>query len=431
MKIRILSIIAFFVIGVFAIFTVYKSQNQTQVDYENYINLARENAENDIPYVSMEYYKKAFAIKNDNEDLYCEYLEQTKKFDEKTYLTALSEYKSNFPNSEYGYEHLAQKYFDDEQYKNVLEIYNSAKENNVTSEKLEELYNNSIYKYTVFKGNYQNALPFVGNLALVQKNNKWGYLTSSGSYMIDTQFDEAQMFISDTTAVKTDGEWYLINKKGIKVDVPSEKVEYLSFVNEGLAVVKKDGKYGYASQEYKIPEKCEWDYATNFKSGVAAVKKDKKWGLINSKLESITEMKYDDIKIDEMSSCISNGVIFAKENNKYIMLNSSGERIGDLSFDDADMFKGTNPAAVKIDGKWGFVFADGKIAVEPKYEYEVKSYNLRLAPFCKNGKWGYMNEKGETTIEPKFDECTSFTDNGIAVVKENGFYSYIKLVVYN
>lgn len=431
MKIKLVSIIVLVFMGCFAFYCAYSSQNEIINEYNNYLNLARENAENDIPYVSLEYYRKAFAIKNDDENIFQEYVDVSAQYSEDTYMAAIKEYETAFAGSSYAYEVLAQKNYDDENYKEVLNIQALAKEHNVTSEILDKLYNDSLYKYKIIKNNYQMALPFVGNISLVQKNNKWGYLQSFGKYLIGTEFDEAQMFIADTTPVKQDGEWIVINQKGIKVAIPSEKVQYLSFVSQGLAVVKKDNKYGYADENYNIPQECKWDFATNFNSGVAAVKQGEKWGLIDTTQNLLTELKYDDIKIDEMNACISNGVIFAKENNKYVMLNSEGNQIGDLTFEDADMFKGSNPAAIKIDGKWGFVFADGTLAVEPKYEKAVKSYNLNLSPFYDGYKWGYMDQNGDTIIEPQFDDCTTFTDNGIATVKQNELYSYIQLVVYS
>lgn len=431
MKARIISIVLFVLLGGATLFVVLTSQGKLEQEYNNYIKTARENAKNGIPYVAIQNYKKAFDIRNNDEKLYQEYLLQTKEFDNSLYIDTLEEYKTLFSNSGYAYETLAKHYYEIEAYKDVLEIYNLAKENNVSSEKIEEFYQKSIYQYNIFKTGYQDAINFSADLALVKKNNKWGYLLSSGKYLIDTSYEEAQLFVGSTTPVKFNEEWFVINNKGIVVAKPSEKVDYLGFANENMAVVRKNNQFGYANSDYVIPKELKWDYATNIRNGVAAVKLGKKWALINNKQELITEYKYDDILINDYGVCISNDVIFAKENEKYIMLDNQGKQIGKLSFDSADMFAGTNPAAVKMNGKWGFVFADGTIAVEPKYEKQVKSYNLNLAPFFDGSKWGFMNGKGEIVIEPEFDECNPFTDNGISLVKQGEYYSYIKLIVYS
>ena len=431
MKSKVLAIVIFVVLGAAAAFNVYSSSDRIQSEYDNNISMARKNAKDDIPYVSIDYYKKAFSIKNDDEAIYKEYLTQLKKFDEKSYKQALSEYSHIFANSQDAYETLADSYYTSSQFKEVLDVYNTAKENGVTSDVLEQLRKDSIYKFTFLKTDLQSAKKYMGGYALIKVNDKWGCLNNKGSYVLSADYDVVQMFVADTTPVKKDGKWSIVNNKGYKVAVPSKQVEYLGFANQGMAVVKDKNKYGYADSKYNIPDKLPWDYASNIKNDVAAVKQGGKWCLIDKNQKKITELIYDDIKLDEYDCCISNGIIFAKKDGKYIMLDDSGKRVGDLSFDDVQMFEGDNPAAVKVNDKWGYVFKNGTYAIEPKYTNPVKSYSLNIAPFYDGNKWGYMDSEGKAVIEPQFDDCFAFSDNGIAVVKQGESYSYIKLIVYN
>ena len=46
--------------------------------------------------------------------------------------------------------------------------------------------------------------------------------------------------------------------------------------HEGLARVKKNGKYGYINKEGEEVIKCQYDDASNFHEGLAAVKKNEK-----------------------------------------------------------------------------------------------------------------------------------------------------------
>lgn len=431
MKSKVLAIIIFVVLGAASAFSVYSSSDRIQSEYDKNISMARKNAKDDIPYVSIDYYKKAFSIKNDDEEIYKEYLTQLKSFDEKMYKQALNEYSSIFSNSQNAYETLANSYYTDMQYKEVLEVYNTAKENGIKSDALEQLRKDSIYKFTFLKTGLQSAKKYIGGCALIQVNDKWGCLNSNGAYILSADYDAVQTFVAETTPVKKDGKWIIVNNKGYKVAVPSKQVEYLGFANQGMAVVKDNKKYGYADSEYNIPDKLTWDYASNVKNDVAAVKKDGKWCLIDNKQKQITELIYDDIKLDEYDCCINNGIIFAKQDGKYIMLDNSGKRVGKLSFDDVQMFESDNPAAVKVNNKWGYVFKDGTYAVEPKYTKPVKSYSINIAPFYDGSKWGYMDSEGKTVIEPQFDDCFAFSDDGIAVVKQGESYSYIKLIVYS
>lgn len=73
------------------------------------------------------------------------------------YKQALNEYSSIFSNSQNAYETLANSYYTDMQYKEVLEVYNTAKENGIKSDALEQLRKDSIYKFTFLKTGLQSA----------------------------------------------------------------------------------------------------------------------------------------------------------------------------------------------------------------------------------------------------------------------------------
>lgn len=63
MKSKVLAIIIFVVLGAASAFSVYSSSDRIQSEYDKNISMARKNAKDDIPYVSIDYYKKAFSIK--------------------------------------------------------------------------------------------------------------------------------------------------------------------------------------------------------------------------------------------------------------------------------------------------------------------------------------------------------------------------------
>jgi hypothetical protein len=50
---------------------------------------------------------------------------------------------------------------------------------------------------------------------------------------------------------------------------------------EGLAVVQKNGKYGYINREGVEVVPCVYDGAWGFSEGLARVRKNGKWGYIN------------------------------------------------------------------------------------------------------------------------------------------------------
>lgn len=414
--------------GIIVAFTVINSSVTKTDEYERYIATAEANAENKVPYTACMNYRKAFQIKCEDEKIYKDYVKQSKLINDDFYKIALDKYVEFFPMSENAYEQLCNYYYQSENYSTVISLALEAKEKGIANEKVYKQYLSCIYMYRTISSGFEEAGSFLGNVALVKLDGKYGYLSSEGSYMIAPIYDGGKPFLGTSTAVNDGKEWYMINNGGYKVARPSQKVDDLSFLSNGKILVSVDGKYGYTDTSFTIGE-LKYDVATNFKNGVAAVKEGKTWSIIDTTGKKITDDVYEDVIIDEYNVCINNGVIFVKKDDKYHMINAQGQSISDMAFDDVCPFVGTEPAAVCVDKKWGFVDSKGKMVIEPQYE-KAKSFSIGLAPVLVDGVWGYINSSNDIRIENIFEDCRSFSSNGIAAVKSDGIWSYIKLLPY-
>ena len=69
--------------------------------------------------------------------------------------------------------------------------------------------------------------------------------------------------------------------------------------------------------------------------------------------------------MDEKGVVYRNDRIFAKAAGKYYLLDENGKKVTDDTFEDARPFNGEGYAAVRIDGKWGFIDKDGKVVIKP------------------------------------------------------------------
>ena len=98
-------------------------------------------------------------------------------------------------------------------------------------------------------------------------------------------------------------------------------------------------------------------------------------------------------------------------------------------YDDAKMFASNEPAAVKKNGKWGYIDNKGKIVIEPAYE-DADSFSIGYAPFCENGKWGCIDKKGVVLIKPQFELLKPFFKNGTAFVVDDGKKKLITVTIY-
>lgn len=105
-----------------------------------------------------------------------------------------------------------------------------------------------------------------------------------------------------------------------------------------------------------------------------------------------------------------------------------------LQYEGAEPFS-EGLAAVKQNGKWGFIDSLGQWVVYPKYDL-VGSFSEGLAWVCvscpenqeslkkTSCKCGFINQKGKEVIPLKYESAGDFSE-GFAVVERNGKYGYI------
>ena len=80
-------------------------------------------------------------------------------------------------------------------------------------------------------------------------------------------------------------------------------------------------------------------------------------------------------------------------------------------------------AAVRLNGKWGYIDKSGNVVIPLKYDlaYGVKE---GLALVKSNGKYGFIDKSGNVVIPLKYDDAASFNE-GLALVKLNGKCGFI------
>ena len=89
---------------------------------------------------------------------------------------------------------------------------------------------------------------------------------------------------------------------------------------EGLADVKKDGKYGYIDKEGHVVIPFEYDYAEDFSEGLAQVRKDGKYGFIDKEGHVVIPFEYDD------AEDFSEGLAHVEKDGEWFYINQKGER---------------------------------------------------------------------------------------------------------
>lgn len=98
--------------------------------------------------------------------------------------------------------------------------------------------------------------------------DKYGF-SKNGTLVIDAVYDDAGSFSEGLAPVKKNGKWGYINKTGHSV-IPY-KYEAAGSFSEGYAVVKMFDKYGFIDAEGKGLTPLKYDKADRFRDGLATV----------------------------------------------------------------------------------------------------------------------------------------------------------------
>ncbi len=319
----------------------------------------------------------------------------------------------------------------------LIKLYDEAGRSNV----IMNFYNNNLsdeyknmkdikniyYKYACqhkYKTSFFNGwIDSWGNYMLVNDDERYKFYLVDGGHAFNKTFEYADLFIDEYAAVRNEGEWYFIDKEGDKYINCNQGYEEVHSYSEGFAVIVKDGKYGYIDldgREYSV----KYDYATAMYNGVAAVKEGEHWYIINSRLEKISEDKYDDIIINSVGICSRKGIIFAKQGGKYSMIDLEGKIIKKSAFDDAKLFGNDELAAVMKNGRWGFVDRSGNVVIDYQYE-DADTFSNGLAAVKVNGSYEYITDDGIVRSELRLKCATELYDIGYGVVETEDGYRII------
>ena len=197
---------------------------------------------------------------------------------------------------------------------------------------------------------YDKAWDFREGLALVELNDKWGYIDKIGKEVIPIKYNEVYSFKEGLALVKLNGKWGYIDKLGN--EVIQIKYESAWDFREGLALVANNGKGGYIDKSGKEVIPIKFDLVSNFKNGKARVKLNGKCGYFDKSGKEVTPIKYDDIWD------FSEGLAGVKLNGKWGFIDKTGKEVIPIKFDIAWPFE-NGKAMVQLNGKSGTIDKQG------------------------------------------------------------------------
>lgn len=178
----------------------------------------------------------------------------------------------------------------------------------------------------------------------------------------------------------------------------------------------KCGKIAFFTDEGDAVTEFEYDETNGFFDGLAKVKREGKYGYIDTSGDEVVPCKYDEI----WSFCDSLAKV--RIGDKCGFVNSLGQEIVPCTYDDADNFL-YGYARVQLSGKWGHIDTNGRIITSCKYA-DAEDFQEGLARVDLNGKIGFVNTRGQEVIPLKYDWAELFSE-GLSAVRIGKEYGYI------
>jgi hypothetical protein len=272
----------------------------------------------------------------------------------------------------------------------------------------------------LYRLDYEEGGQFSEGYAPVQIEGIWGYIDRAGLEVITPVYHWAAPFSEGQAVVAQERDdqikYYYINKAG---KAGSFRFDLADDFSEGLAAFMVSGqngveKYGYLNSKGTIAILPTYQQAEPFNCGLAAVKRNGKWGYINNKGQVIIPFIYDaagNFSEDKAAVAISGG---KDSSGKTMPLLWGFQTLGSpkpLEY----LYEQTHPyseqmAAVKMNGKWGFINARGQLSVPAQYD-AVYPFKDGLAAVQKQGQWGYIDRNGRLVIPVIYDTAESFSNN--------------------
>jgi len=236
---------------------------------------------------------------------------------------------------------------------------------------------------------------FDGDLAPAKLSGEnYGFINSSGAFLINKDFEFADQFSEDRAAVLKDGLWGYINRTG-ETAIGFNFSQAGKF-SEGLAAVQTADGWEYIDETGSsvLSPAFRIAYAGLFSEKLAPVQTAEGWGYINEKGALTIPIQFDE------AYPFSQGLARVKIEDYYGFISTDGELEIEAQFSGASDFS-EDLAAVRIGNLWFYIAKKtGKIAFnmpeQVRYAEDFQNGIARVQIGTEeNARFGYINKEGE------------------------------------
>ncbi|SMB94265.1 KWG Leptospira repeat protein [Hymenobacter roseosalivarius DSM 11622] len=207
---------------------------------------------------------------------------------------------------------------------------------------------------------YDDAGPFIDDIAWVRRGANFGYITPDGSPLTPPHFTRATNFHHGRATVELQGETYQIDRAGNHLTAPPDSTAETDFLEQG-DLVRRNGKVGFRFSVGHAVVPAEYDEIRDSYNGLLLVRRGAKWGVINQKGQLVLPLEYDAIRATP-----ANGYAFP---------------------------------IIEQTGRFGYLAPTGKLLVKPQYREAQPFVAGTARVLTESGQAGYIDTRGREFFE--------------------------------
>jgi len=282
---------------------------------------------------------------------------------------------------------------------------------------LAALYESNRYAFETNRTSFEYVSEISGGTVRVQRDGMWGIAGADGTVLIPWIYEKISTFSVDRAVVRKDGEIFAIDRNNNRIALLRDDAQDFGNLSENRISILIDGSWRRSTGDFVIGH-VAFDEILTYSGGYAAASMGGRWGVIGLETDWIVLPEFDGIITDELGRAFGQGAVFARMGDRiYLIANG---RIADEPFEDAWPFTHEGYAAVKRNGKWGFIDTDGTLKIDFVFD-DARSFGQHLAAVEIDGWWGYISRYGQVVIPAEYLMARTFSNGRAPVRTERGW----------
>ena len=235
------------------------------------------------------------------------------------------------------------------------------------------------------------------------------------------RFHWARPFSEGRAGVQMDGRWRFVRENGRLL--PGDWFMDVGEFANGLAPVRSPAtfQWGFLSAMGDPAVDCRFEAVGPFgPADPAPARLGNAWGYIDREGRFVVQPRF--LEAGAFSDGFglvrdAQGFNFVAASNRLLWSGRPPEHLEEAR----DMREGLAP--VRIAGKWGYLDANGTLALEPAWE-DAAPFSEGLAAVRNGGLWGAVDRRGRTVIAPQFTALGPFCE-GLAQARLKTGWGYV------